>query len=277
MTNEKAAELNGKIRTLVQQLASETDAARQSELFTQYLKTCGLFHSYSWHNCMLIFAHRPNATRVAGYETWRKLGRQVRKGEKGIPIFAPMIFRDKQKDSDGQESSHIWFKVVYVFDLEQTDGESLPELPSECLGDGAELAAELQRFAESKGIAVTYQPITGSAKGYAHEKGSAIVIDETLASADKAAVLIHEISHCLLHFGENKPDLKLRELQAEATAYVVASHFGLAPESGFYLASYDVTAADLLASLETIQQTAQRIIDGCVTSATSRSTLPAAA
>jgi hypothetical protein len=29
---------------MVEQLAAETDAARQSELFKQYLRVCGLFH-----------------------------------------------------------------------------------------------------------------------------------------------------------------------------------------------------------------------------------------
>ncbi|MFL5911769.1 MAG: ArdC family protein [Gaiellaceae bacterium] len=39
---------------------------------------------------MLIAMQRPDATRVAGFRAWLKLNRCVRKGEKGIRIFAPM-------------------------------------------------------------------------------------------------------------------------------------------------------------------------------------------
>ena len=47
------------------------------------------FHTYSFNNVALIVAQRPEATRVAGYRAWQALGRQVRKGEKGMVIFVP--------------------------------------------------------------------------------------------------------------------------------------------------------------------------------------------
>jgi len=115
-------------------------------------------------------------------------------------------------------------------------------------------------FASSKGIEVETGE-TGDAKGYAEAKGTHIVLSRTLGPAERAAVLVHEISHCLLHFGEShRPNLRQRELQAEATGYVVATHFGLNLESNFYLASYGVKAADLLESLPIIQKTAADII-----------------
>jgi Nucleotidyl transferase AbiEii toxin, Type IV TA system/N-terminal domain of anti-restriction factor ArdC len=55
-----------------------------SEALTAYLKTMALFLKYSLNNLFLIARQRPDARRVAGYQTWRKLGRYVRKGEKGI-------------------------------------------------------------------------------------------------------------------------------------------------------------------------------------------------
>ena len=44
------------------------------------------------------------------------------------------------------------------------------------------------------------------------------------------------------------------------SAYAVLAHYGIRTESRFYLASYDVTAEMLTASLQTISQTAKRII-----------------
>jgi hypothetical protein len=48
-----------------------------------------LFSKYSLNNLFLIARQRPDARLVAGYQTWRRLGRYVRQGEKGIAIVAP--------------------------------------------------------------------------------------------------------------------------------------------------------------------------------------------
>jgi hypothetical protein len=92
--------------------------ARQSELFLNYLKTSAAFYDYSWHNQMLIWRQKADASFVGGFNTWLKCGRYVRKGEKGIAILAPMFFKDKRRMADGSEgeSKRIWFKIVYVFD-----------------------------------------------------------------------------------------------------------------------------------------------------------------
>src|SRR5258706_10000096 len=135
MTNVKASQLNGRIRELVEQLANETDAARQSELFRAFLRVAARFHTYSWHNQMIIWAHKPSATRVAGFRTWQKMNRYIRQGEKGIPIFAPMFFKKRERTANGEvEKTRIGFKVVNVFDISQTGGKDLPELPQGCAG-----------------------------------------------------------------------------------------------------------------------------------------------
>lgn len=265
----KTTELNSKIRSLVEQLAAETDAATQSALFRDFLRCASLFHHYSVCNQMLIWSHRPTATRVAGYQAWRKMDRFVKAGERGIPILAPCIYRQKEAaDSDGLvtvERQQVWFKVVYVFDLAQTDGKALPDLPTGCNGNAGDLEARLLAFAASKGITVETGD-TGEAKGYAEKQGTHIVLSSTLGPAERAAVLVHELAHALNHFGEfHHPNLKQRELEAEATAYVVASHFGLDLQSNFYLASYSVKAADLLESLAIIQKAADEIISACET------------
>jgi hypothetical protein len=149
----KTAELNAGIKTTIEQLANETDQVRQSELFRNYLKASAAFWDYSWHNQMLIWRQRPDATFEGGFNTWLKCGRYVRKGEKGIAILAPMFFRDKaQADGTEAETRRIWFKAVYVFDISQTDGTPLPELPMKSVGErGEDMLARFLRFAESRG------------------------------------------------------------------------------------------------------------------------------
>ena len=67
-----------------------------SDRSTALLKTMARFHKYSFHNVCLIAAQCPTATRVAGFQTWRTMGRFVRKGEKGIAILAPIVGRRKR-------------------------------------------------------------------------------------------------------------------------------------------------------------------------------------
>src|SRR5437870_5288269 len=61
-----------------------------SDTFRRYLDLQSRFHTYSWGNVALILAQRPDATRVAGFHTWLKLDRHVKKGETGIRIIVPM-------------------------------------------------------------------------------------------------------------------------------------------------------------------------------------------
>jgi hypothetical protein len=75
-------------------LQEELKAGR-SERLIQYLNAMSRFHSYSWTNSLLIAMQNPEATLVAGFQRWLKQGRYVRKGEKGIGIMAPLVYRKR--------------------------------------------------------------------------------------------------------------------------------------------------------------------------------------
>jgi len=269
----KAAELNAGIRSTIEQLANECDVARQSELFRNYLKTSAAFWDYSWHNSMLIWKQRPDASYVAGFNTWLKCGRYVRKGEKGIAILAPMFFKDKSLT--GEETRRIWFRVVHVFDISQTDGTPLPELPSKSTGErGADMMTRLLTFAEARGIVVHFveQCCLNGAAGTSRGKEIEIRTADTDITT-QAATLAHEIAHSLLHWDTDGHKIttrdgkeigkRQRELEAEASAYVVGSYFGIKSPSEFYLAAYSVTPAMLLEAVEIIAKTVKVILEGC--------------
>src|ERR1700761_2338270 len=75
--------------------------AGKSETLAAYLSAMARFHNYSFGNIVAIARQRPTATRVAGYGTWKELGRFVKKGEKGIQILAPMIgFRRRNTEAE---------------------------------------------------------------------------------------------------------------------------------------------------------------------------------
>jgi hypothetical protein len=71
MTSDKARSLTEQIEASVNQLAAETDAARQSELFKTWLSAMAQFSNYSWNNQLLIAFQRPAASKgqVAGFHS----------------------------------------------------------------------------------------------------------------------------------------------------------------------------------------------------------------
>ncbi len=76
------------IKQAVDFLMQQVEAGK-SDTLTAYLTAMARFHNYSFGNILAIARQRPTATHVAGYGTWKELGRFVRKGEKGIQILAP--------------------------------------------------------------------------------------------------------------------------------------------------------------------------------------------
>jgi antirestriction protein ArdC len=253
-------ELTDKINESITALCAETDTAKQNETYRAWLRTLSRFYSYSFNNWLLIYTQRPDASRVAGFQTWKSLGRFVKKGERGIRILAPII-RKVEEEKNGATEQVSWpvgFRSIAVFALEQTDGEPLPEIDSNATEGGEELLPRLEATTASLGIQLVYKAIPGAAEGLS--KGGLIEIEETLSAA-RCGVIVHELAHELQHKQNRKETtLQQRELEAESVSYAVLAHYGIRTESRFYLASYDVTAEMLTASLQTISQTAKRII-----------------
>jgi len=269
-TKDKAKALRASIDDHVEALARAVDDVRASDTFRAYLDVQARFHKYSWHNSLLILMQRPDASRVAGFQTWKKLGRFVRKGEHGIMIFAPCPFHREERNDAGESETidGIFFKPVHVFDVAQTDGRELPDVDCPVIdADGSALLNALERVAGKRNIAVKYETLTGRGFGYATDKGESIVIDNTHPTGQRAKTLAHELAHCALHFGRtDKATVLTRniaELEAESVAYVVCRHFGLdtTVRSSAYIALWDGNAKALRESLERIATTARTLID----------------
>lgn len=237
----------------IQELALATDAARLSDQMQDYLDMCARFHHYSFCNVWMILSALPDATRVAGYRTWKSLGRYVRKGENGIPILAPILI----KKTDQEDEELVRFKVVYVFDISQTEGEVLVEPPDwKSKERDGELTRRLKVFSEGYGIRVSEEELVGDTQGVS--KGGEIV----LARAAGTKTLIHELAHELMHHGGGERiSRRLEELEAESVAYVVSKHFGLGGlASPNYTALHGASGKDVLAHMDRIQKVAGKII-----------------
>jgi hypothetical protein len=267
MSNEKARSLTEQIEKNINSLADEIDAVRKSETFLRWLNAMALFPTYSHNNQILIFMQRPDARRVAGFKTWKRLGRHVKKGAKGIAILAPCVYR-KKGEAENEDSTTVkklfGFKVAWLFAEQDTDGAAIPELVYSATEGGDELLSRLEWTTDELGIELEYKDIAEpGVQGYSC--GGRIVVRATLSPTETAAVLVHELIHEDLHHGKNRDDAKQktrnqRELEAEATTYVVLRHFGIDHVASNYLATYNVNGEQLHASLATISAAAKRLI-----------------
>ncbi len=249
-----------------------------SERWTAWLESAARFHHYSFGNQMLIALQRPDASRVAGFKTWQTMNRQVRKGEHGIRILAPMMCN--RRDDDGNETGETFvrFRSVAVFDVAQTDGPDLPEITSQLAGNGPNGAwAALESFARSIDYTVTTEP-TGEANGWCRHSDKVIAVKDTNDEAMQVKTLAHELGHALMHEGgvAELAGRALKELEAESVAFVVCRALGL--DSGDYSFGYVAGwARDGDNAIKTLKACAGRIHDaaGRILSWFENSTTPA--
>jgi N-terminal domain of anti-restriction factor ArdC len=247
----------------------------KSETLMRFLDFQARFHDYSFRNCLLIAIQKPDATHVAGFRRWRYLGRFVKKGEKGIMILAPIVRkRSAQDESDEEETRAVCgFRAVYVFDVSQTEGEEPPEF-SRIDGDPGDKLKRLADIVADRGIELHYEATLGGADGLS--QGGKITLREGMSPAEEFGVLVHELAHELLHRTERRQETtrKVRELEAEAVAFVVSRAAGLdgIRHSVDYIQLYSGDKELLVASLDHIQRVSADII-GALESTSDEQTL----
>jgi antirestriction protein ArdC len=246
-----------------------------SEVLTAYLSAMAKFHYYSFGNVLLIAMQKRNATRVAGMYSWNQLGRRIRRGEKGIMIFAPMVSRRRKKEPEEQNEAQaeakttdrntdgrlVGFRPVYVWDVSQTEGAELPKL-DEVQGNPAEQLPRLIEFVKSQDIKFEYSENLAPARGLSY--GGLIRLLPSMTPAEEFSTLVHELAHEMIHKAERRTVITktVKETEAESVAFVVSKAIGL--ESGGvsadYIQLYHGNAALLQESLEVVQRTAAVIL-----------------
>lgn len=290
----KKYQQNDKLQELMDKLQDGVKEVFISQRYADYLKVMSRFHHYSYRNSLLIAMQNPNATMVASYTRWKELGRFVNRGEKAIQIMAPSSYKKKEKvevideetqmpirNPDGsvmEEEVEVVipaFRAASVFDVSQTNGEPLPSLFSNIEGDVEQFSAFMKAVESISPVPIEYANLMEE-DGYYHQLEKKIVLRDNMSQRQTAAAVIHEVSHAMLHaldMDNLKESLKLRgkdqktmEVEAESIAYVVCQHYGIETgENSFgYIAMWSngKELPELHASLETIRDTAAKLIDG---------------
>jgi antirestriction protein ArdC len=288
LESETAAD---KLKEITDKLEHGIAGIFESEQYADYLKTLSKFHNYSLNNTILIAMQKPDASHVAGFNTWKnEFERNVRKGEKGIKIIAPSPFKvkkemekidpDTQRPVVGADGKPVTeeievkipaYKVVSVFDVSQTEGKELPTIGvDELTGDVEQYRDFFAALEKTSPFSIAFEPIGGDTKGYANYEEKRIAIREGMSELQTLKTAIHEITHARLHDHINteqeqpRADRRTREVQAESIAYTVCQHYGLdtSDYSFGYVAGWSggKELAELKASLETIRTTAAGLI-----------------
>jgi len=291
-TDTRHDEMHSTIEDWIDDLVDHVDDAQASAEFQEWLDVQSRFHDYSHRNTLLINLQCPEATKVAGYNTWRnEFDRHVQEGESAIWIWAPIITKQcpkcenspsyhEQSDCEYDETSPdewskglVGFKPTSVFDVSQTEGEPLPELETEATGNADDLVPALTDAADELGVTVRIVDADewehGDAKGvckYRSKRDLQPVVEAKARSnqADLAVTLIHEYAHALLHADvTDETERSKREVEAEAVAYIVGRYFELDTSgSAFYLAAWQDDDADAIQErLGRIGSTAEELIE----------------
>jgi len=206
--------------------------------YAKFLKFSKNFTNYSFNNIVLIFSQMEDATQVAGFKTWQKMGRKLKKGAKGIQIIYP-VKRKYSTKIEGQDSflnnenekqeekiiEYLTYRPTYVFNISQTVGEPMPLEDKRLNSNNRE---DFFEFLKSYSpYPIIEEELFGTTQGYWSSKKKQIVLKKTLSIDDKVSVLLHELTHALYDDYNYKEERNLSETFVESVAFIVADYFGL--------------------------------------------------
>jgi hypothetical protein len=188
----------------------------------------------SLSNQLLVALARPDATFVAGFKSWLRLGFAVRKGERAIAIIAPLPVKERDRVSGEQTGETlVLFKTVFVFDRAQVapiDGIEQASLEPPCeplTGDShAHLLEPLRAFTESLGFSVSFEAIAGPAGGWCDQKAKRIVVDADAPANARLRTLIHETIHGL-GIGYSEYGRERAEVIVDTATHLACASVGL--------------------------------------------------
>lgn len=172
------------------------------------------------------------------------------------------------------------FRVVWVFDVSQTEGEPLPTLANNLTGNVEQFEVFIEAIKRTAPVPIEFIPLPKDTDGYYHTEEKRIAIREGMSEVQTTSAAIHEVAHSLLHNkktekelqsqqDENTPPIKPKdrnteEVEAESISFAVCNYYGIqtGKNSFGYIASWSKgkDLAELRASLETINKTSSKLI-----------------
>lgn len=230
-------------------------AAFDPEKWKDFLQFTTSFHNYSWQNKVMIYFQKPNARYLKGYKSWQKIGRQVRKGEKGVTILAPMVYK---VEKDGEEQVRVkGFRAVKVFDISQTDGDD-EKIPTLIKGlDGTVPEEDFRRVLENAPIPIEIVEGLDVHGCYDYQKKVIYIRKDNDLQMFKT--MLHELGHYFHELiGWDDESREQMEFIAESAACAVAGVYGI--DTGDYSIPYVKSWLDDFKQFEVLQKKLEKVI-----------------
>ncbi len=276
---------------LLQKLETGCKEVFESQNYQEFLKVMAKFPHYSSSNCLLIKSQNPTATTLAGYQTWRSFGRQVRKGEHGLKIIAPQIKKrtvvhtkydaagkpvmgnDGNPEKTAEETLIQSFKVITVFDISSTDAipgaKQIPTLVQNLEGNVTNYTELMKALELISPVPISFEQIGSGINGYYDSVHKRIAIQSNLSERQSIKTALHEISHALCHDPDTglspSQDRTTKEVIAESIAFITANTFGIdTSEYSFpYISTWSngKDIKELKDNLSLIRKTSTKLID----------------
>ena len=297
-TRLSRAEQDAKLEALHERLTEAVSGLVSGEDWKRAIEFAARFRSRSFNNTLLIYVQHyaafqqgrvpePMPTYVAGFKQWLSMGRSVLRGQSGYQILAPVTARFASATPEVEDSWRrlgrgerpAWGETVrsklvglrpaYVFDISQTDGESVPETKQptllqgqapEGLWDG--LAAQVVARGFELRLVSNAQAI-GGANGLTDYGSHEVSVRTDMDDAAQVKTLAHELGHVMLHGPDNTDAVMHRgiaEVEAESVALMVGAAHGLATDDYTipYVASW-ASSVPGKTPVEVVQSTAERV------------------
>ena len=223
-----------KIQEAFDELQKQFKTFENGEDWKRFLAFSAQFRQYSLCNTVLIFSQCPQASFVAGFGKWKTLNRHVKKGEKGIKIFAPITKKvqdEKSQNPEKYQSRIVGYQLVYVYDISQTDGA---DVPTSILHtglkniEGAEqkLGMILEHVKDVVEVSTTVLP--EGHHGLYNIAKKEIKINANDTALQNVKTLFHELAH---HYHETQylegETEEQKEFIAESAAFIACAAIGI--------------------------------------------------
>lgn len=289
---EQAKVMHDKLAEAVASLDSE-------ERWEEFLTVVANFGAkYSATNQMLIWIECAKRgiepTFVQSYGAWKDAGHPVRKGEKGIPIWAPAKRRLSKDEADKREAETgekiartadgrsvgkflVGFTVTYVWDVSQVNEPEAFQVPEpttvtrrvKVSGPSPELLTgddttgrldDVITAIEKLGLKFNFVPFATLGGANGNTNGKVVNVRDDVDAAQQIKTAVHEWAHNLLGHVTPGYDYVVHrgraETEAESTAFVVLGALGL--DTGKYSAPYVRSWSE--GKPELVKETAERVI-----------------
>lgn len=213
------------------------------QLFDQMLRQPGrqaeyyrLFHNYSLGNQALAVAQMTERKipvgPIASFNGWKKVGRKVKKGEKAIALWMPVVSTKEVEKDDGTRETvnrrffimkNNWFALAQTEPIDPGLETGIDVVPPQWHKERAMSALGIRE--------VPFDVLNGNAQGFARPCAMEVAVNPVASMPWKT--LFHEMAHCLLHSESAlmadgvEPDQAIEEAEAEAVAYLCCASLGL--------------------------------------------------